>query len=92
MKLKKAEYYREFVRKTIPQFNLIMSAVASEIADATVKGYTMTTIGLNELIQIYDINIAGDKISTLRNLIVKELDKKGFSFNCEAGGVLKVFW
>lgn len=92
MKLKKAEYYREFVRKSIPQFDLIMSVIASEIADATVNGFTATTIGLNELIQVYDINIAENKISTLRNLIINELDKNGFAFKCEPEQVIRIYW
>ena len=92
MKLRKAEYYREFVRKTIPQFDLVMSAVASTIADATVNGFTAATISLNELVSVFDIKIEANRISTLRNLIVKELDKQGFSFKCEPEQLIKVFW
>lgn len=92
MKLKRAEYYREFVKKSIPQFNLVMSAVASEIADATVNGFTAATIDLKVLVEVFDVNIADNKISTLRNLIVKELGEKGFSFKCEPEQIIRIFW
>ena len=92
MKLRRAKYYREFVRKEITQFNLVMSAVASTIAEATVNGFTAATISVHDLVTIYDIQIQDNKINTLRNLIVKELDKKGFSFKCEPDQLIKVYW
>lgn len=92
MKLRKAKYYRDIVRKITPQFKTVMSVVSMAIADATVKGYTTTAISLPELLSIYDIQVEEGKLSTLRNLIIKELEKKGFTYKCEAEQVLKVFW
>jgi len=92
MKLKRAEYYREFVKKSIPQFDLVMSAVASEIADATVNGFTAVKVDLKTLIDVFDVNIADNKLSTLRNLIIKELDKQGFAFKCEPDQIISIFW
>lgn len=92
MKLRKAKFYREIVRKITPQFKTVMSIVSMAIADATAKGYTTTAISLPELLSIYDIAVEEGKLSTLRNLIIKELEKKGFTYKCEAEQVLKVFW
>ena len=92
MKLRKAKYYRDIVRKITPQFKTVISVVAMAIADATVKGYTTTSISMPEIIKIYGLNIEEDKESTLRNLVIKDLEKNGFAFRCEADQVLKIFW
>lgn len=92
MKLRKASYYRGIVKKITPQFKLVMSLVSMSIADSTAKGYTTTAIFLQNIIETYDVNIEESKLSTLRNLIIKELEKKGFTYKCEAEQVLKIFW
>lgn len=92
MKLRRAKYYRDIVKSVTPQLKLVMSMVSMAIADSTVKGYTTTSVCLPEIIKTYDLNIDETKESTLRNLIIKELEKKGFAFKCEPGQVLKIFW
>lgn len=89
--MRKASYYTELTRKSIPYFHKMMNAIEQRIFSTAEKGYTRLTISLEDIANELNIYVEEDKFSSLRNLVIKEIKDKGFAYGFENSQLI-IYW
>ena len=79
--MKKAEYFTELTKRSIPYFGKMMDCIEQWIARSAEKGYTKLTVSVEGVLCEIGITEDEEKYSSLRNLVIKEIKDKGFSYS-----------
>ena len=91
MKLKKAMFYRFIAQKSMPQFKPVMEYITDSITRCALRGYTKTVVNIGTALNTIGLNIDEEKFTSFRNLIVKELEDKGFTYKYDAYE-MSIYW
>ena len=89
--MKKAEYYTEITKRSIPYFYKMMNLIEQGIIKAAENGYTKYEVSIKTLLDVLRISVDEDKYSSLRNLIIKEIKSKDFTYGFDNGQLI-IYW
>ena len=89
--MKEAEYYTKITKQNIPYFCKMMNLIEDGIAKAAESGYTKYDVSIEVLLNILGVKIEEDKLSSLRNLIIKEIKSKNFTYGFDNGQLI-IYW
>ena len=91
MNLKKSDFYRFIAQKSMPQFKPVMQYVTDNITKCALHGYTKTVVNIGAVLNAVGLEVSGEKFTSLRNLVIEELNDKGFRFKYE-NDEISVYW
>ena len=91
MKLKNSMFYRFIAKKSTPQFKPVMEYICDNITKCALYGYTKTVIKIGTVLESAGLDISEEKFTSLRNLILKELEDNGFTYKYESDEI-SIYW
>lgn len=91
MKLKKAMFYRFIAQKSTPQFKPIMDFISNEITRQSLNGYTKASVNIGSILETIGFEVKEEKFTSLRNLVIRELEDNGFGFKYE-NDEISIYW
>lgn len=91
MKLKKAMFYRFIAQKSTPQFKPVMDFISNEIIRQSLNGYTKTSVNIGSILETIGLEVKEEKFTSLRNLVIRELEDNGFGFKYE-NDEISIYW
>ena len=91
MKLKKAMFYRFVAQKSMPQYKPVIDCITDNITQSALRGYTKTVVNIGSILETAGLEVSGEKFTSLRNLIIKELEDNGFGFKYE-NDEISIYW
>jgi hypothetical protein len=93
MKLRNAKFYTKVVRKNYKnEYALIISEIKNQIENSSLSGYSTTIVSIKSIMKIHKIEVDNTKFGTLRNLIIKTIQTKGFGFKTNSDDTINIYW
>lgn len=90
--MKKAKYYTKTALKNTPVFKAIMKTLDALISAQAKKGYTICPFFLNDVLEQLNLEVEEGKMNSVLNLVLKELNKNGFSYKINAQNQIAIYW
>ena len=93
MKLQKAKFYTKLVKLNYKkEFALVMSDIKNQIENSSLLGYSKTIVSIKRIMESHKLTLDETKFCSFRNIIVKEIQSKGFGFKTNPDDTLNIYW
>lgn len=93
MKLRNAKFYTKVVRQNYKsEYALILSEIKNQIENSSLLGYSKTIVSIKNIMKAHKIEVDDTKFCTLRNLIIKTIQAKGFGFKTNLDDTINIYW
>ena len=84
-------FYRFIAQKSMPQYKPVIDYITDNITQSALHGYTKTVVNIGSILKTAGLEVSGEKFTSLRNLIIKELEDNGFGFKYE-NDEISIYW